>query len=476
MIKNILKEGRAMAFMDKNFLLTNETAKKLFFDFAQDAPIFDFHCHLSPAAIYDNEPFADLAEAWLGGDHYKWRAMRAFGADEKYITGDAPGREKFSSYVKALSMSPGNPLYHWSHLELQRYFDIYEPLTEKNAGSVFDTVNKKLKSDGFRPRDFIKKSNVTNIITTDDPVDDLKYHDALAADDSFATKVTPAFRPDKLFGGSPSAIKNYIAALSNASGVDIKTFGDLKEALASRLAYFTARGAAASDHGLPYIPYADASETEIEQIFSLILSGTELTVCDADRYRTALLVFLAGEYKRRGVVMELHYGAMRNINSKMFIALGPDAGYDSIGDRPSAENLARLLDKMNETGGLPRVMLFPINPGDYYVAAAVAGCFSSSEANEQFGAAWWFNDHYDGMSYQLKTLANLGVLGKFTGMLTDSRSFLSYPRHEYFRRILANIVGGWVESGEFCLEYGDLGKLITDICYNNAAEYFSRKI
>ena len=464
-------------FMDENFFLKTKTAKKLFFDFAEKAPIFDFHCHLSPKAIYENKPFADLAEAWLGGDHYKWRAMRSIGADEKYITGDAPGFEKFETYVKTLGLSPGNPLYHWSHLELQRYFDIHEPLTLKNARSVFDNVNALLNGGGFTPRDFIKKSNVKIIFTTDDPLDTLEYHDKFSADPSFNVKVAPAFRPDKLFNTEPSAYTKYLSALSDVSGTKINSFNDLTCAIESRMDHFDKRGCKASDHGLLYIPFCDADDAEIETIFKRAASGEVISTNDADKYKTALLVFLASEYKKRGWVMELHYGATRNNNTRMFKILGPDTGYDSIGDRDCAENLVKLLDKFDSKDGLPRVMLFPINPKDFYVAASVMGSFQSAGdcSSIQLGSAWWFNDHYDGMTYQLKTLANLGVLGKFTGMLTDSRSFLSYPRHEYFRRILADIIGTWVEDGEFHLDYDELGAMISDICYGNAFEYFSQK-
>jgi glucuronate isomerase len=398
------------------------------------------------------------------------------GIEERYITGNAPSYEKFEKFAETLMYSPGNPLYHWAHLELQRYFGIHEPLTKNNARDIFDRVNAMLQSNGFTPRDFIKKSNVTIVFTTDDPIDSLEYHDKLAEDKSFDVKVNPAFRPDKIFNTEPSAFSGYLPLLEAAAGIKINSFGKLKTALASRIDYFDKRGTKASDHGLLYIPYAEATDNELEDIFGAVLSGSAITANDSDKYKTALLRFLASEYAKRGWIMELHFGVLRNNNTHMFKLLGPDTGYDSIGDFPCAENLVKLLDSMEINDALPKTMLFPINPKDFYPCATIIGSYMAPGncSKTQLGTAWWHNDHIDGMTYQIKTLANVGVLGKFTGMLTDSRSFLSYPRHEYFRRIFCNIIGEWVENGEFYLDEADLGKLITDICYTNAINYFSQ--
>lgn len=464
-----------MAFIDKNFLLKNDTAKRLFFEYANTMPIFDFHCHLSPKDIYKNNNFKDISEAWLGGDHYKWRLMRSVGIDEKYITGDATGLEKFIMFAKTLEYSIGNPVYHWAHLELQRFFDEYEPLTEKNAEEIYNRVNLKLKGEDYKVRSFIKKSNVSIIFTTDDPIDSLEYHNLIKEDNSFDTKVLPAFRPDKALNIEAATYKEYIESLANVSGIKINNFSNLLKAIENRINYFHSVGCCASDHAFKHIPFEYATKKELDEILYKGLTGVELTLKETDKYKTALIQFLASEYKKRNWVMEIHYGVLRDNNSNMFKKLGPDTGYDTMADYNVIENLSKLLDSINSKNELPKTILFSGNPNHNYALGTLIGCFQSSDAESkiQLGTAWWFNDHINGMTAQINALADVGVLGKFIGMLTDSRSFLSYPRHEYFRRIICNIVGSWIEDGEYNSDIELAGKIIKDISYNNAIKYFN---
>jgi glucuronate isomerase len=463
-------------FMDKDFLLDNDTAKKLFFDDAKDMPIFDWHCHLSPKEIYENKQPSDIAELWLGGDHYKWRAMRSFGIDEKYITGNATNYEKFKAWAKVMPYCIGNPLYHWTHLELQRYFNIFEPLSEKTCDEIWKKSNAAIASGGFTPRELISGSNVTCLCTTDDAADTLEYHKLIQADKSFKCKVIPAFRPDKALNIEQAAFLPWLQSLENVSGERIDSYKKLIEVLKSRIAFFAQMGCRASDHAFLYVPYNRATDDELEKIFKKALNKETLCTDELDKYRTELFRFFAREYARLGWGMEVHIGAMRNNNTDMFGKLGPDTGYDSICDREIAEKLSRMLDSLASEGALPKTILFTLNPKDNYVLGSMLGNFQSSEAASklQFGSAWWFNDNIDGMREQMKAFANLGILGKFIGMVTDSRSFLSYPRHEYFRRILCGIIGGWVEDGLY--PYTDeLDCIIKDISYNNAIEYFGIK-
>lgn len=463
-------------FMDKDFLLSTETAKKLFFDDADKMPIFDWHCHLSPKEIYENKQPTDIAELWLGGDHYKWRAMRSFGINEKYITGDSSNYEKFKAWAKVMPYCIGNPLYHWTHLELQRYFDIYEPLSEATCDAIWEKANAKIAAGGFTPRDLIVNSNVTHLCTTDDAADTLEYHKLIQADESFQCKVVPAFRPDKALNIEQATFLPWLADLEKVSGEKIDSYATLISVLKKRIDFFAEMGCRASDHAFVYVPYNRASADELEAIFAKALKQETLTVDELDKYRTELFRFFAGEYAKRGWGMEVHIGALRNNNTNMFNKLGPDTGYDSICDREIAENLSKMLNSLESEGRLPRTILFTLNPKDNYVLGTMLGNFQSDEAASkiQFGSAWWFNDNIDGMREQMKALANLGVLGKFVGMVTDSRSFLSYPRHEYFRRILCGLVGEWVENGLY--PYTDeLDEIIKGISYNNAMEYFSMK-
>ena len=460
-------------FMDRDFLLYNDTAKKLFHESAADMPIFDWHCHLSPKEIYENKQPSDIAELWLGGDHYKWRAMRSFGIDEKYITGDSSNYEKFKAWARVMPYCIGNPLYHWTHLELQRYFDIYEPLSEKTADKIWEEANRKIASGGFTPRELIEASNVKYVCTTDDAADTLEYHKLLKADKSFKCKVLPAFRPDKALGIELYTFLPWLESLEKVSGTKIETYKKLVQVLKERIEFFAEMGCRASDHGFLYVPYNPATDKELETIFAKALRKEPLTEEDTDKYRTELFRVFAKEYARLGWGCEIHIGPMRNNNTKMFNSIGPDTGFDSIGDRNIAESLSKMLDSLAVEDSLPKTILFCLNPKDNYVLGTMLGNFQNSEAASkiQMGSGWWFNDNIDGMREQMKTLANLGVLGKFVGMVTDSRSFLSYPRHEYFRRILCGLVGDMVENGLY--PYTDeLEQIIKDISYNNAVDYF----
>lgn len=462
-------------FMDKDFLLNNDAAKTLFHDYADKMPIFDWHCHLSPQEIYENKQPEDIAFLWLAGDHYKWRAMRGFGISEKYITGDASGYEKFKAWATVMPYLIGNPLYHWTHLELQRYFDIYEPLSEKSADRIWTQANDKITSGGFTPRELIVNSDVSHLCTTDDSADSLEYHALLKEDSSFKCKVLPAFRPDKALYVDLPTFLPWLESLEKASGVKIGSYKEMTDVLLTRIDLFEKMGCRASDHAFPYVPYNRASADELEAIFKKAINKEELTTVEVDKWRTELFRFFAKEYARRGWGCEIHIGAMRNNNARMFNKIGPDTGFDSIDDREIAFSLSRMLDSLDAEGALPKTVLFTLNPKDNYVLGSMLGNFQSDEAQSkiQFGSAWWFNDNLDGMREQLKALGNLGVLGKFVGMITDSRSFLSYPRHEYFRRILCGMVGDMVDSGLYPGEDMELlGSIMQDVAYNNAVRYF----
>ena len=460
-------------FMDKDFLLSTETAKKLYAA-CENTPIFDWHCHLQPKEIYENKEPSDIAALWLGGDHYKWRGMRSCGISEEYITGDKSHYEKFKAWASAMPNLIGNPLYHWTHLELQRYFDIYEPLSPATCDDIWERANAKIKAGGFTPRELIEKSNVAFVCTTDDAADTLEYHKLLAADKSFKCKVLPAFRPDKALGIELPGYNDWVAALENVIGRSVTSFTELKKALLERIEFFAEMGCRASDHAFTYVPYNRAGEEELNAIFARQLKGEALSKDEIDKYKTELMLFLAGEYNRLGWGMEIHIGAMRNNNGVMFKKLGPDTGYDSVADYEIAVSLSRLLDAMLCGAGLPKTVLFTLNPKDNYVLGTMLGNFQSDEAESkiQFGSAWWFNDNYDGMRTQMQTLMNLGVISKFVGMITDSRSFLSYPRHEYFRRILCELLGDLVEEGKYPADIEFLSKVVQDISFNNAVKYF----
>ncbi len=459
-------------FMANDFLLSTETAKKLF-EACNAMPIYDWHCHLSPKEIYENKQPENITELWLGGDHYKWRGMRSCGIDEKYITGDASAYEKFVKWSSVMDYCIGNPLYHWTHLELQRYFGIKTPLSPRTAGEIWEKANEKIKQGGFKPRDLIERSNVTAVCTTDDPADTLEYHKLIAADTSFKCKVLPAFRPEKAMNIENATFIPWLAALEKTAGQKITTYKKLKEVLTERINFFEEMGCKATDHSLSYVPCLRADEEELEVIFAKGKNGEALTQTEIDKYRTEIFRFFAKEYYKKGWAMEIHIGALRNNNTFMFNKLGPDTGYDSIGDWNIALGLSRFLDSLASEEMLPKTILFTLNPKDNYVLGTMLGNFQNSDAESkiQFGSAWWFNDNIDGMQTQMKALANLGMLGKFVGMVTDSRSFLSYPRHEYFRRILCELVGNWVENGEYPYDEEVLVNLVQNVAYNNAKNY-----
>lgn len=460
--------------MDENFLLQNDTAVRLYHDYAKDMPIMDYHCHLSPQEIWEDKEFKNITEVWLGGDHYKWRAMRLNGIPEKNITGDGSDYDKFMAYAQTLSRCIGNPLYHWTHLELQRYFDVYEVLNEETAPAIWEKCNAVITSGEFSARKLIEKSNVKMIGTTDDPVDSLEYHQKIKAENKLSAKVLPTFRPDKGVEINLPAFIPWVESLGKVVGKEIKEYSQLLEALEERVHYFHDNGCRMSDHGIVSVPYAEASLEEVEAIFAKGLAGEKVTEEEENKYKTYTLQFFGRLYAKLGWVMQLHMGALRNNSAKMFKKLGADVGFDSIDDVQIAKPLSKFLDSLQETDQLPKTILYTLNPVHNYVLGTMLGNFStdSPRGKIQFGSGWWFNDQKEGMIAQMKDLANLGLLGNFVGMLTDSRSFLSYTRHEYFRRILCNLIGEWVENGEYPNDDKLLSTLIKDISFNNAEAYF----
>ena len=460
-------------FMCEDFLLSNETAVRLYHDYAKTMPIMDYHCHLNPKEIYENKQFKNITEVWLYGDHYKWRAMRSNGVDEKFITGDGSDYEKFLAFAKTVPMLLGNPLYHWVHLELQRFFGINEVLNEKTAPAIWEKVNKMLSGEGFRVKDLIKKSNVTVICTTDDPIDSLEYHQKIKADKNFNVRVLPAFRPDKGVEISRGFFLPWLEKLVEVNGSAINNYSEFLQALKARVNYFHENGCRVSDHALDSVPYAEASLAEVEAIFVKALKKDTLSLLETEQFRTYTLKFLSGLYTKLEWTMQFHLNAMRNNNTAMFNKLGADVGFDSINDSSIAYPLSRLLDSIETEYTLPKTIIYSLNALDNDVIGTMLGNFQGGIPGKiQFGAAWWFNDTKEGMIAQMKSLANLGLLSRFVGMLTDSRSFLSYTRHEYFRRILCNLIGEWVENGEFPNDMELFGSIVEGICYNNAKEYF----
>ena len=461
------------AFLDDDFLLTTPTARRLY-QVARSMPILDYHCHLDPKEIAQDRRFENITQVWLGGDHYKWRLMRANGVDEAYITGDAPDREKFQKWAETLELTIGNPLYHWSHLELRRYFGYEGVLNEDTAQEVWELCNQKLQEPGMSARNLIANSGVTLVCTTDDPADSLEWHQQLAQDSSFPVKVLPAWRPDAAMGLERPEYLDYLQRLGQAAGVEIRTYGDLKKALLSRMAFFDKMGCRASDHALEYVMCVPETDENLEKIFAKRLRGERISREEEMKFKTAFMLFVAGEYARLGWTMQLHYGCKRDNNTAMYHLLGPDTGFDCINNYAPSAQLADFLDLLNREGSLPKTIIYSLNPNDDESIGSIIGCFQNSDAvgKIQQGSAWWFNDNKTGMMKQMTSLANLGLLGNFVGMLTDSRSFLSYPRHEYFRRILCELVGGWVENGEFPDDERMLSRIIKGISYNNAVRYF----
>lgn len=461
-------------FMDQDFLLSTESAKSLFHTYAEKMPVVDYHCHINPQEIFEDRKFETITQVWLGGDHYKWRQMRSNGVEEKYITGDATDREKFQKWAETLSKLIGNPLYHWSHLELQRYFGYTGYLNGDTAEEVWNLCNEKLHDASMSARNIIKQSNVTIICTTDDPADSLEWHQKIAADTSFDTKVLPAWRPDKAMNVEKPDFSAYIAKLAAVSGMEIKDFASLKAALINRMEFFKNQGCSVSDHALEYVMYVPADDAELEAIFAKGLSGETITKEDELKYKTAFMLFAAKEYNRMGWVMQLHYGCKRDNNAMMFETLGADTGFDCINNYAPSAQMADFLNALSATNEIPKTIIYSLNPNDNASIGTILGCFQSDYPGKiQQGSAWWFNDHKTGMTEQMTSLANLGCLGNFIGMLTDSRSFLSYTRHEYFRRILCELIGGWVDNGEYPDDQKALKEIIEGISYNNTIKYFN---
>jgi glucuronate isomerase len=470
--KNKRGNTRMKNFMDDDFLLNSQTAIDLYHGTAKALPIIDYHCHINPKDIAEDTVYENITQIWLYGDHYKWRAMRSNGVDEKYITGDASDYEKFEHWAATMPKLIGNPLYHWSHLELKRYFDIDLVLNEQNCKEIWEKTKEKIK--GLSVRKIIEMSKVSVICTTDDPIDDLQYHKKIAGDKSFAKKVFPSFRPDKSLNVESPAFAEYIKKLADVCGTEIKNFDDLKAALDSRIEFFNKMSCKSADHGLEYIPYMSIEDEGVNLIFQKGLKGETLTTAEIEGYKTALLLHLAKQYQRHGWVMQLHFGVIRNANIKMFDRLGADTGFDTIGGQSYAHSMVRFFNNLEENASLPKTLIFSINPNDNAMIGTAIGCFQSSEiaCKIQQGSAWWFNDTKSGMEEQLKSFANLSALGNYIGFLTDSRSFLSYTRHEYFRRILCNLIGEWVENGEYPADKENLVKMVEDICFYNAERYF----
>ncbi|OBW91708.1 glucuronate isomerase [Gallibacterium genomosp. 3] len=463
-------------FITDDFLLDTEFAKHLFFDYAENEPIFDYHCHLPPEQIANNYQFKNLYDIWLKGDHYKWRAMRTHGVDERFCTGDADDYEKFLAWAETVPHTIGNPLYHWTHLELRRPFKITDTLlSPATANDIWQRGNELLQQEQFFAKGIIKQMNVKFIGTTDDPVDDLRFHKIIAKDTSFTTKVAPSFRPDKAININLPTFNAYIAQLAKISNIDICRFYQLCHALELRIDYFAQHGCKVSDHALDVVVYAEATENELDQILQKKLSNQELEPIEIAKFKTAILVFLGNQYHKRGWVQQYHIGALRNNNTLMFNQLGPDTGFDSINDEPIAQALSRLLDAQAKNDHLPKTILYCLNPRDNEVLGTMIGNFQQAgiKGKMQFGTGWWFNDQKDGMIRQMTQLSQLGLLSHFVGMLTDSRSFLSYTRHEYFRRILCRMIGHWVRDGEAPQDLNLLGQMVKNICFNNARDYFA---
>lgn len=461
-------------FLGDDFLLSNDTAKRLYDDYAKDLPIIDYHCHLDPQEIYENKTYKNMTEVWLNGDHYKWRAMRANGVDERYITGDGDDYEKFLKWAETLEMAIGNPLYHWSHLELKRYFGVEETLNAQTAPQIWEKVNAQLNSAGFGARDFITKSKVTVICTTDDPTDSLEYHIKLGEDKQFETAVLPSFRPDKGLELNREGFIAWVQKLAQVAEQTIENYDQFLAALEARVRFFHAVGCRVSDHGLDYVPYATTTKDEAAHIFGKALRGTEVSIEEEKKYKTHTLVFLGKLYAELDWTMQYHMNASRNNSPRMFEKLGADVGFDSMNDSLIAQPLGGLLAALDYEDNLPKTILYSLNPSQNHVIGTLIGSFQGGgiKGKVQMGSGWWFNDTKEGMIAQMKTLADVGLLGRFVGMLTDSRSFLSYTRHEYFRRIMCNLIGEWVENGEYPNDIDTLGKIVQNISYNNARDYF----
>lgn len=450
-----------MSFINGNFMLNGRTAKKLF-SMVKDLPIIDYHCHLSPKLIAENYKFKNAYDLFLGADHYKWRQMRTNGIDEYYITGGADEYEKFFAFAKTLPMLIGNPIYHWTHLELKRYFNIDKTLSEETAKEIWDRCNERLALDSYRAQELIKRSGVEIICTTDAPEDSLEYHNTLR---DFPVKILPTFRPDKAVNVDEDTFIPYMKQIG------VSSYDELEAFIRKKIAFFNEMGCRLSDHALKYVPYAEGCP---KAAFDKRMAGEELTEYEIDSFKTAILRVCAEEYTKHAWAMQLHVGALRNNNRRMYERLGPDTGFDSINDLAIAENLSAFMNCLEYADCLPKTIIYTLNPKDNYVIGTMLGNFQKAPTagKIQFGSGWWFNDQRDGMIAQMTALANLGMLSRFVGMLTDSRSFVSFTRHEYFRRILCNLIGSWVDRGEYPSNAETLEKIVTGICYHNAKNYF----
>lgn len=462
-------------FLDENFLLKTETAQRLYYDYAKDMPIIDYHCHLPPQQIADDINFENITQAWLYGDHYKWRAMRINGADESYCTGNASDWDKFKKWAETVPYTLRNPLYHWTHLELQRYFDVYDMLNPDTAKKIYDECTAKLKTKEYSVRNLLRKMNVKLVCTTDDPVDSLEYHKKIK-EDNFEIPILPAFRPDNAMEvNDPEKFISYTKKLEGITHITISSFNDFLEALHNRHDFFASLGCKVSDHGLEEIPAGDFTESEIDAIFNKGYDGKKLSEAEQLKFRSAMLIHFAEWDWEKGWIQQFHLGPLRNNNSRMTQALGANTGWDSIGDFPQGRSLAKFLDKLDRNNKLAKTILYNVNPADNELMATMAGNFNdgSIAGKVQWGSAWWFLDQKDGMIKQMNTLSNMGLLSRFIGMLTDSRSFLSFPRHEYFRRLLCDLFGEEVENGELPNDINWIGKVIQDICFYNNKNYFN---
>ena len=461
-------------FLSEDFLLSNEFAKTLYHQYAKDLPIIDYHCHLSPEEIAKDRQFENITKVWLEGDHYKWRAMRTLGIEEKYITGNAPDEEKFNQWAYAVPYTMRNPLYHWTHLELKRYFNVDQLLNPDSAKAIYKTCSEQLADKSTRK--MLANMKVEVVCTTDDPADTLEHHKKIRSD-KFKTTILPTFRPDKAYGvENPTVYKTYVAKLAAASGIEITSFDTLLSALENRVNYFHDAGGRLSDHGLEQLYFPeDKKGFSAKAIFEKVAEGGTLSKEHIQYFKYSVLIELSRMYHKKGWTQQFHIGALRNTNDRMLGKLGPDTGFDSIGDFSQAVSLARFLNELDTTNQLAKTILYNLNPADNEVMATMIGNFNdgSVKGKIQFGSAWWFLDQKDGMEKQINTLSNLGILSCFIGMITDSRSFLSYPRHEYFRRILCNLIGKDVANGELPADEKWLGKLVSDISYHNAKSYFN---
>ncbi len=460
-------------FIHDNFLLENKYAEELYHDYSKDQPIIDYHNHLPPKEIAQDKVFDNITNVWINGDHYKWRAMRTLGINEEFITGKGSDKDKFLNWAKTVPYTMRNPLYHWTHLELARYFDIYDLLNERSAEKIWEETQVKLNSEGYSCRGLLKKVNAEVVCTTEDPIDTLQYHQKLYKSD-FGVKVSTAFRPDKAILISDEGYNGYIDSLGEAVGMAISSFDDLCGVLRKRIEYFNANGCKLCDHGLNQISFEPFTESEVKTIFNKKKNGKALTDVEVLKFETAILVFLSETYHEFGWVQQFHLGALRNNNARMHRILGPDTGWDSIGDYPQAQKLSAFLNALDSKDKLTKTIIYNLNPADNEVMATMIANFNdgSVKGKIQFGSGWWFLDQKDGMTKQMNALSNMGLISCFVGMLTDSRSFLSFPRHEYFRRVLCNLLGEEIQRGELPNEMEWIGKMVSDISYNNAKAYF----